>query len=120
MLTKNEKAVMKVIYNCATKNEGKCLLRPIDILKSIDYSVRISDAEIDPILQALATDDNFEMVETEKKGELYYCFILHQNGYAFFRQIEAEKRAIRFKIVLTISGVIMSFILTRILAKIMS
>ena len=74
--------------------------------------------ELESNLKALVTEDFFEMITTDKKGEEYYCFTLHQNGYAFSRQIAAEKRAIIFKLILTVCGAILSFTLVRILTLI--
>lgn len=118
MLAKKEKALMKVIYNEAVKNEGKCLIRPTDILKSIPYKLDFTRQDLAANLRGLALDDYYELIETEKKGEEIYCFTLHQNGYAFIREIQSEKRMIKFKIILTIAGSIGAFLLGRLLSLI--
>ena len=58
------------------------------------------------------------MIETQKHGDKYYCITLKQAGYDFSRQISAEKRAIYMKVILTVSGVIVAFLLKRILEAI--
>ena len=88
MLSKKQKLLMKVIYSHAIRKEGVCLIRPIDLLKEIPLSSDFRRDELESNLKALVTEDFFEMITTDKKGEEYYCFTLHQNGYAFsFRHI---------------------------------
>lgn len=118
MLSKKQKLLMKVIYSHAIRKEGVCLIRTIDLLKEIPLSSDFRRDELESNLKALVTEDFFEMITTDKKGEEYYCFTLHQNGYAFSRQIAAEKRAIVFKLILTVCGAILSFTLVRILTAI--
>lgn len=118
MLNKKTKALMKVIYNKAIVKDGVCIVSPLDLLAEIPYKLTFTRDELAPSLKLLSTEGYFEVVETEKKGNLYYCITLHQAGYEFSRQIAAEKRAIKFKIILTIAGVIASFILTRIITAI--
>ena len=51
---------------------------------------------------------------------MYYCFTLHQNGYAVIRQIKNERRQIIFKIALTVAGAVLSFVIGMILRSIFS
>lgn len=118
MLSRKQKLLMKVIYSHAIQKEGVCLIRPIDLLKEIPLSSDFKREELESNLKALISEDFFEMIKTDKKGEEYYCITLHQNGYAFSRQIAAEKRAIKFKIILTVGGAILTFILGKILTSI--
>lgn len=115
MLNKKEKAVMKVIYFEASAKGGKCLISPLHILTSIPYKIDFKKEDMDAVMKVLALDDYFEVVETRKKEQPIYCITLHQKGHAFIREIINEKRAIRFKIVLTVCGVIGGFILSKIL-----
>lgn len=118
MLNKKTKALMKAVYNRAIKKDGTCLVSHIDLLQDIPYKMEFQFDDLVPSLKALANEGYFEMVETEKKGDKYYCITLLQAGYDFSRQIAAEKRAIRLKIILTVGGVIAAFILRQILQAI--
>ena len=95
-----------------------CIVTPLELLKEIPYKVEFNRDDLTPALNSLASEGYFEIIETEKKGNPMYCITLAQAGYEFSRQLASEKRAIKFKIVLTICGVIASFILTRIITAI--
>ena len=119
MLSKRDKALMKVIYNNAIKNEDETFTaKPIEILGDIPYSSDFACNDLEPTIEALSLDDYFEYKETEKDGERALTFKLHTKGHAFIREIESEQRAIKFKIVLSVAGVIGTFILGRLIALI--
>ena len=120
MINRVQKAVMTAVYNQAADKNGTCLIRPIDLLKSIPYGVKFDRDELPAYLRSLEIDDYFEVIETDKKGDKYYCFTLHQNGYAFIRQVKSEKRAVVFKIALTVAGACLSFAIGVILKHIFS
>lgn len=118
MLNKKTKALMKVIYAKAIEKDGVCLVSQIDLLSGIPYRIEFKKEDLDPSIKSLSNEGYFEMIETQKRGEKYYCITLKQAGYDFSRQIAAEKRAINLKIILTVSGVIAAFILKKILEAI--
>ena len=103
MLSRKEKVVMKSIYYEAVKKNGVCLMRPIDVLSNMTPKVEITSDEVGTIIKALELDDYFELIETSKKGETVWCITLHQKGNAFYREILSEKRAIYFKISLSVA-----------------
>ena len=115
MLSRKEKLIMKAVYSKAVKTEGKCLMTPTELLTDISFKEDFRREDLEPCLKTLVLEDYFELIDTEKKGERVFCFTLHQNGYAFASQIESEKRAIKFKIVLTVAGAILSVTLVRVL-----
>ncbi len=118
MLSKKETMIMKAIYFKAIKSEGKCLMTPTELLEKIPFSKSFNREDLEPCLKTLVLEDYFELIDTERKGERVFCFTLHQNGYAFARQIESEQRMIKLKIILVVLGAIASAILTRIIAAI--
>ncbi|MEG1394488.1 MAG: hypothetical protein RSD04_01930 [Clostridia bacterium] len=118
MLNKKTKALMRAIYDRAIVKDGICIVRPIDLLREISFKIDFRKDELDPSIKSLMLEGYFEVVETEKKGEKCFCITLLQAGYDFARQIASEKRAIKFKIILSISGVIFTFILSKIVAAI--
>lgn len=115
MLNKKETVIMREIYKRTTNNNGKCLVRPVDLMASIPYNVELTLEELPPILQNLAYDEYFELVETEKKGEYYFCITLLHKGFAFQRaeeqRIRNRKNSIITKVGLTLLGVLLAWFL---------
>ena len=118
MLNRKTKALLRVIYDRAIRKDGVCIAKSVDLLSEIPYKIEFLREDFEPSMKALMMEGYFEAVETEKKGEMYYCITLLQGGYDFSRQIASEKRAIKFKVVLTVCGVIGSLILPRIISAI--
>lgn len=116
MLNKKEVALMKVIYQKTTNNNGMCLVRPVDIMQGIPYDIDFKREELEPMLSGLAYDEYFELVETDKKGEYYFCITLLKRGFAFQRTQEMLQRSNRnkwiTKIVLVLVGAVLSLVLS--------
>ena len=102
ILTKEEKAVMRLVYDVAVKNNGMCLLSPIQIFEGISLDVEIKEAELWTILKNLEIDDYFDVTPSERKGELVYAINMHQKGLAYARVEKAFKNNLAFKIGLTV------------------
>jgi glucan biosynthesis protein len=115
MLSKKETVIMREIYKRTTNNNGKCLVRPVDLMAAIPYSVELTADELPSILQNLAYDEYFELVETEKKDEYYFCITLLHKGFAFQRaeeqRIRNRKNSILAKVGLTLLGVLLAWLL---------
>ena len=73
VLTKKEKAVMRVIYQEADKQNGSCLITPIEIFEKLPLDLPIEEDELDTTLRNLEIDDYFDITRSDKKGELVYC-----------------------------------------------
>ena len=108
VLTKTEKEVMKVVFNESDKQNGVCLLTPIDFYSRLPLDLDFKEEELLPTLKALEIDDYFDLTETERKGELVYCINMRKKGLAFARQEKAFKKNIRFRIGLAIGLAIIS------------
>ena len=115
MLNKKTKALMRVVYNKAVQKDGVCLVSQLDLLEGLPYKLQFNREDLEPALKSLMLEGYFEVVESEKKNEKYYCITLLQAGYDFSRIIAQEARAIKFKIALTIGGVTLSAILSAII-----
>ena len=115
ILNKKEKADMKVIYNKASENDWVCLITPHEILTSIPYKIEFKKDDLAPTLRSLALNDYFEVVESNKKGELVYCVSMHSKGQAFMRDLQNERKSIYTKIILAVCGAFITFIVTQIL-----
>ena len=124
MLNKKESALMRVIYKKTTKNKGMCLIRPVDILIGIPYSLDFKEEDLEPTMRALEYDEYIDIVESDKKGDFYYCVTLLKKGFAFQRSEEQRLRARRssivWKIILTLLGVALAAALRPLLTLIIN
>lgn len=102
VLTKKEKAVMRVIYQEADKQDGSCLLMPIDILEKLPLDIDFEESELDVTLKNLELDEYFDVTRSDKKGELVYCINMQKKGMQFARVERAFKSNLTFKILLTL------------------
>ena len=120
MLNKKESALMRVIYKKTTKNKGMCLIRPVELMVGIPYDIEFRAEDLEPTIKALMYDEYIEIVESDKKGDFYYCITLLKKGFAFQRSEEQRLRTRRssiiFKILLALIGSAVTIVLTRILA----
>ncbi len=113
MLTKSERTVMALVYELCTEKQT-CMVSAFDLLHMLpdnDYTIE----GVEAILNTLKLDDYFEIIYTERKGEKVYIITLHEKGTAFKREMAQVRRAIYFKVALTVGGAILAFILGRIL-----
>ena len=108
MLNKKESALMRVIYKQTTKNKGMCLIRPVDLMVGLPYSLEFKAEDLEPTMRALVYDEYIDIVESDKKGNFYYCITLLKKGFAFQRSEEQRLRARRssivWKVVLALIG----------------
>ncbi len=103
VLTKKEKAVMRVIYKEADLAGGSCLITPIAIFEQIPLDLDIEEAELDVALKNLEIDDYFDLTRSDRKGELVYCINMHKKGLQFARVERAFKSNVTFRILLAVA-----------------
>lgn len=120
MLNKKTKHLMKSIYYKAVEKDGTCIISQNDLLASMPYNFQFKKSELNPALKSLVSEGYFELITTEKRGEDYYCITLQKPGYDFAYQIAKEKRQVKMKIILTVSGAVLSFIVSIALKSIFS
>lgn len=124
MLNKKETALMRVIYKKTTKNKGMCLIRPVELMTGISYGMDFKAEDLEPTIKALVYDEYIEYVESDKKGDFYYCITLLKKGFAFQRSEEQRLRARRssiiFKVVLALIGSAVTIVLTKVLPRLFS
>ena len=104
VLTKKERAVMRVVYGAADKKPGVCLLSPLDLFRRIPLDLDFDEEELDATLCSLELDDYFDITRSDKKGELVYCINMHRKGLAYARVEKAFKSNLKFKILLALAG----------------
>lgn len=103
VLTKKEKAVMRVVYGEASRQNGSCLLTPIQLFSQIPLDLDFDESELDVALNNLEIDDYFELIRSDRKGELVYCINMQKKGLQFARVERAFKKNIVFKIMLAMA-----------------
>ncbi len=111
---------MRVIYKKTTKNKGMCLIRPVDLMTGISYGIDFKAEDLEPTIKALVYDEYIDFVESDKKGDFYYCITLLKKGFAFQRseeqRIRARRSSIITKILLALLGAAVTIVLTRVIA----
>ena len=103
VLTKKEKSVMRVVYKEADKQNGACLLTPIEIFSQVPLDLDFEESELDVVLRNLEIDDYFDVTRSDKKGELVYCINMHKKGLQFARVEKAFKSNITFRLLLAVA-----------------
>ena len=124
MLNKKESALMRVIYKKTTRNKGMCLIRPVDLMVGISYGLDFKAEDLEPTMKALVYDEYIDLVESDKKGDFYYCITLLKKGFAFQRSEEQRLRARRSKIIskvlLALLGGLVTILLTRVIVPLIA
>ena len=119
MLNKKESALMRVIYKKTTKNKGMCLIRPVDLMMGISYGMDFKAEDLEPTIKALVYDEYIDYVESDKKGDFYYCITLLKKGFAFQRseeqRVRARRSSIIAKILLALLGSAVTIAVTRVI-----
>ncbi len=124
MLNKKETALMREIYQKTAGNNGTCLVRPVELIRGIPYNVEFDRDDLVPTMKGLMYDEYFDLVETDKKGDYYFCITLLKKGFAFQRNEELRLRTRRAKIIgsviqkviLTLIGVGLGYLLKQLIA----
>lgn len=103
VLTKKEKAVMRVVYSEADRQNGACLVTPIQLFSQIPLDLDFEESELDVALNNLEIDDYFDITRSDRKGELVYCINMHKKGLQFARVERAFKKNVTFRIMLAMA-----------------
>ena len=116
MLTRMENKVMSVLYKECSKKQS-ILISPIDLLKIIGTS-NLSISKLDKIIKDLSTDGYFDLIYSDRRGEMVYCISLLEKGKGYLRNESVAKRNLVARFMLTIGFAILSFLVGIILRKI--
>lgn len=122
-MKKIDKEVMKVVYNaCVTSQreedltqEKTAIINQYEFLRRLPYKYSVDEQILDEKIALLAIKDYYECQVVYYKGLKQYKFTLLNKGKSFVSQIENEKRMVRVKIILTISGPILGYIIGKII-----
>lgn len=117
MLNKQESEVMGAVYGLCHE-KGICLVSPAELKEILPKRRRYSEEQIEKILGALALDDYFELLSSERKGEKMYVISLRANGYAFKRYHTQMRRSLALKFAWAITSAIVAFLVGLLLKRI--
>ena len=117
MLNRRENEVMRAVYSLCEK-QGICLISPAELLETLPSRKKYDETKLEKILNALALDDYFQLLFSERKGEKMYVISLHAGGYAYKRCELQRKRSVAVKILWAITSAVIAFAVGWILKKI--
>ncbi len=116
MLNKLESKIMVYLCKeCFDKNA--LLISPMDMLKIIGDK-NLNKSKLEKIMQDLSVDGYFDLVYSDRQGELIYCITLTEKGKGYIRNSKMVKRNLIFRLCVTIVLAIVSFIVGIILKAI--
>lgn len=116
MLSKTENRIMCYISSEA-KTKDSLLLNPTDVLSRLGLK-GVSVSQLEGCLEGLSADGYFDLIYSDRHGERVYCILVTNRGKHFERNGQQIKRNLLFKLVLTVSFAILSFIIGLILKAI--
>ena len=117
MLNRQENEVMRTVYTVCVE-KGICLISPAEFLALLPKRKKYTEEQLDKILSALAMDDYFELLSSERKGEKMYVISLRAGGCAYPRYSLQEKRGLALKLGWAIASAVIAFLVGVLLKRI--
>jgi len=102
MLTRKEKAIMRLVYQKAMEKNKSCIVSVEELLGELDPKLKMQASEIPKILELLEYDGYYELVNSEKKDQPVLVISLRQKGEAFPREVIQERRQLIQRAVMTV------------------
>ena len=109
MLNRQESEVMNAVFTLSHE-KGICLVSPTELLSALPARKNYTEEQLEKILGALALDNYFELLSSERKGEKMYVISLRSNGYAYKRCSLQQKRDLAMKLGWAIASAVIAFI----------
>ncbi len=100
---------MGAVYTLC-EGKGICLISPTDLISLLPSRKKYTEEQVEKILGALALDDYFELLSSERKGEKMYVISLHASGYAYKRCSLQQKRDVALKLGWAIASAVIAFL----------
>ena len=117
MLSKKEHEIMGAVYELC-KGKAVCLIAPAEILAMLSPRRKCTEEDLEKVLGALALDEYFDLISSERKGEKMYVISLKANGCAFKRSYEQMRRDAAMKIFWAVASAVVAFLVGIILKRI--
>ena len=99
---------MNAVYSLCHE-KGICLISPTELIDVLPPRRKYTEEHVEQILSALALDEYFELLSSERKGEKMYVISLRANGYAFKRNYTQVKRDWVVKLAWAIASAVIAF-----------
>ena len=100
---------MGAVYTLC-EGKGICLISPTDLISLLPSRKKYTEEQVEKILGALALDDYFELLSSERKGEKMYVISLHASGYAYKRCSLQQKRDVALKLGWAIASAVIAYL----------
>ena len=117
MLNRRENEVMNAVYSLCDE-KGICLVSPAELLSLLPSRKKYDEKKLENILKALALDDYFELLSSDRKGEKTYVISLHLGGYAYKRCGQQRRRDLFLKLGWAIASAVIAFVVGWVLKRI--
>ena len=117
MLNLRENEVMNTVYELC-RERGVCLVSPAELLSMLPSRKHYTEEMLERILNALALDDYFELLSSERQGEKTYVISLRAGGYAYKRSTLQKRRDLAMRIGWAIASVVIAFAVGVVLKRI--
>lgn len=117
MLNRRETEVMNAVYTLCHE-KGVCLIAPAELLALLPMRKKLTEEQLEKVLNELALDSYFELLSSERKGEKMYVISLCANGYAFKRNSAQMRRDAALKIFWAVTSAVVAFLVGLILKRI--
>lgn len=116
MLSRKEQKLMQVIFR---ESQGKCaiLLSPFELIQMLKDKT-LTKTDVEKLLTELSVDGYFDIVYSDRHGQVVYCITLLTKGKNFMRDQKLFKRNLIFRLALSVIFAFISFIIGLILKKI--
>jgi len=120
MLTRKEKAVMRLVYHKAMERNKSCIVSAEELMGELEPKLKMQESELTKILELLEYDGYYELVNSEKKDRPVFVISLRQKGEAFQREMDQERRQLIQGIITRAAfsaiGAVVAFIITKIIS----
>lgn len=117
MLNRRENEVMRAVY-LLCREKGICLISPTELLALLPAKKKYDETQLENILSALALDNYFELLSSERKGEKMYVISLRADGFAFERCSLQQRRSAALKLSWAVASAIIAFLVGVLLKRI--
>lgn len=108
VLTKRENEVMRTVYSFC--KEGLCVVSPSDLLAALPQREKWTGERLEKVLNALAQDEYFHLLSSERQGEKMYVITLCAGGLAYPRYAQQSRRNLGLKIAWAVASAVIAFL----------
>ncbi|MBQ7164416.1 MAG: hypothetical protein IJR61_03715 [Clostridia bacterium] len=112
MLSKTERAVLNaVLIKCGERYN--CLASPTDLLCRLPPKSGVSEKRLSEILECLEYDGYISVILSDRHGQTVYCIELLARGKGYRRETSQSRRALAFRLFLSVLSAFLTFAVGR-------